>query len=80
MEKFGIFNILSALNKLTDDANGETAAQSDAPAAPQSAPAQTPNVPTGIFTGEERMNKMLDVLARHELISKRIEKNEKTPR
>ena len=56
MEKFGIFNILSALGNLAEE-KGETAKKEEesAPAPPAPAPAER----AGIFTGEERMNKML---------------------
>ena len=61
MEKFGIFNILSALGNLAEE-KGETAKKEEesAPAPPAPAPAER----AGIFTGEERMNKMLSVLER----------------
>lgn len=80
MEKFGIFNILSALGNLTEEA------RQDAPETVNPPPAQScktqgaPVSEPGIFTGEERMNKMLSVLERHEQISKRIDKNNKPPR
>lgn len=52
MEKFGIFNILSALGNLAEE-KGETAKKEEesAPAPPAPAPAER----AGIFTGEERM-------------------------
>lgn len=77
MEKFGIFNILSALGNLSEESRGEAAQTADKPAAQTD---EAPPAPVGIFTGEERMNKMLGVLERHEQISKRIDKNSKTPR
>ncbi len=76
MEKFGIFNILSALCNLAEE-KGETAKKEEesAPAPPAPAPAER----AGIFTGEERMNKMLSVLERHDMISRRID-SRKPPR
>lgn len=75
MEKFGIFNILSALGNLAEE-KGETAKKEEsAPAPPATAPAER----AGIFTGEERMNKMLGVLERHDQISRRID-SRKPPR
>jgi len=76
VEKFGIFNILSALGNLAEE-KGETAKKEEesAPAPPAPAPAER----AGIFTGEERMNKMLSVLERHDMISRRID-SRKPPR
>lgn len=69
MEKFGIFNLLSALSSLAPQPKeSEKEPWEEAPAPPpqQSAPA------AGVFTAEERKNRAAEMLERHEQISRRI--------
>ncbi len=70
MEKFGLFDLFSALA----GALGET--PQEAPAAPEkSAPAPEKSaVPaqTGVFTAEERRRRAEEAILRHEAISRRI--------
>ena len=77
MEKFGIFNILSALGNLTQEKNGDTAQKNDASPAEKDNRENIPPSQPGIFTDEERMHKMLDVLERHDRISRRIDQKKK---
>lgn len=85
MEKFGIFNILSALSQFAgtpadDHADGPEPER--ASAAPQSAAAggaddasgPRESEPTGVFTAQERMDRLARVLERHEAIARRINK------
>ncbi len=80
MEKFGIFNLLSALAGMNgeSDAGGE---QKTAPAAAEnkaeenvSAEGRRPEQ-NGVLTAEERLARAEKLLERHEAISKRIDKN-----
>ena len=80
MEKFGIFNLLSALAGMNgeSDAGGE---QKTAPAAAEtgaeenvSAEVRRPEQ-SGVLTAEERLARAEKLLERHEAISKRIDKN-----
>lgn len=80
MEKFGIFNILSALSALSAQNRENSATDSEkmennSPIVEEKTDAEN----VGIFTSEERKNKMLEVLTKHDEISKRIDKK-KVPR
>ena len=76
MEKFGIFNILSALNSLTSGgAGGQKEQKTDSSAAE---PQKTDKKVQEVFNPPPyppAYKPMLDILARHEEISKRIDKN-----
>ncbi len=65
MEKFGIFNLLSALSSLAAK-----------PAEGEEPPAPPPDAETapaaGVFTAEERKTRAAAMLERHEQISRRI--------
>lgn len=69
MEKFGIFNLLSALSSLAaKPAEEEAEKREEAPAPPKTESAQ----PAGVFTAEERKTRAAEMLERHEKISRRI--------
>lgn len=73
MEKFGLFRILDALAGLSPPAQS-------APQAEQSAPQEPPaqDAPqAGAFTGEERRRRAEQLLARHDAISRRIDRRKK---
>lgn len=71
MEKFGIFNILSALSGLTPKEEPQQPANDQ----PQPAPEQE-NVhkQSGIFTPDERANRAIGILERHEQIARKIDR------
>ena len=78
MEKFGIFNLLSALSQLTGDfaANAQATAETQSPApngqeAPPAFDAGKPQT-TGVFTPEQRKERAAQVLERHEQIARRL--------
>lgn len=71
MEKFGLFRLLSALTGEEAQEKGPEA-QSAEDAAPNIAPAD--HTDGGVFTGEERRLYAERVLARHEAISRRIDR------
>ena len=70
MEKFGIFNLLSALSSLAAKPAEAEPAKREEPPAPspdaETAPA------AGVFTAEERKTRAAAMLERHEQISRRI--------
>ncbi len=69
MEKFGIFNLLSALSSLAPDAKE----REPEPREEQPAPQPTKTEPAaGVFTAEERKTRAAEMLERHEQISRRI--------
>ena len=73
MEKFGIFNILSALNSLTSQSgNQKKEEESKPPKKTEKGDVFNPPI--------YQMNSkpMLDILAKHDEISKRIDKNLKS--
>lgn len=85
MEKFGIFNILSALSQFEGTPAGDDA---DGPE-PNAAPAEKPRGASapdgaargqgeaesaGVFTARERMERMAKVLERHDAIARRIDR------
>lgn len=75
VEKFGIFNILSALSSFsakTDENSNDKNDIGETNSNSEKTPRDVSSV--GIFTGEERKNKMLDILIKHDEISKRIDK------
>ena len=74
MEKFGIFQVLSALAGLSETQTPPPAADSE-PAAPESAPPTATN--PGLFTDTERLRRAEQMLARHDEISRRIDRNKK---
>lgn len=75
MEKFGIFNILSALSDSlaksedSDKKDGAAGREKEEPERPATAGPRA-----GIFTPEERANRMIGILERHERISKNIDR------
>ena len=74
MENFGIFTILSALARM----QAEKAQARPAP--PQEEPPASPapprdEKPAGVFTAAERAARAGQILARHDAISRRIDKN-----
>ena len=80
MEKFGIFNLLSALSQLTGDfaANAQAPAETQSPApieqeAPLASGTGKPQT-TGVFTPEQRKERAAQVLERHEQIARRLRK------
>ena len=71
MEKFGLFRLLSALTgEAAPEKEPET--QSAEGAEPQNALAD--RAESGVFTGEERRLRAERILARHEAISRRIDR------
>lgn len=69
MEKFGIFDLISALSSLSASEKAE-------PVPPQeSEPRTQAGTPaSGVFTAEERRSRAAEMLERHEKIAGRIRK------
>lgn len=93
MEKFGLFRLLSALTgeiaaetEAPDARSGGAGAASGADAANESREADESAQPAGgaaagaggIFSGEERRRRAEQILARHEAVSRRIDRRGKT--
>lgn len=75
MEKFGLFNLLSALSSLTASAvEGETAEKRGAAPERAKEPAKESG---GIFTAEQRAARCTQILERHERISQSIDRKNK---
>jgi len=75
MEKFGIFNILSALNSLTSNGSSNKTDSETTENKQQTQKKAETNAdlqPPQYFLSSKPM---LDIIARHEEISKRIDKN-----
>lgn len=78
MDKFGLFNLLSALvspsgddeciDTAPADAQNETANRGSAPGSPAPVPSQ------GFFSPDERLARAASLLERHDSISRRIDK------
>lgn len=85
MENFGIFTILSALARMqAEKAQARPAPPQEEPPASTAPPRQTPPAspappreekPAGVFTAAERAARAGQILARHDAISRRIDKN-----
>lgn len=69
MEKFGILNLLKAIETLTPPPAAEKTAENEQPAAPPR-PTEQPAPPA-----VEKHNMMATVLARHEEIANRVKNN-----
>ena len=93
MEKFGLFRLLSALTgeiaaetEAPDARSGGAGAASGADAANEAREADESAQPAGgaaagaggIFSGEERRRRAEQILARHEAVSRRIDRRGKT--
>ena len=79
MDKFGLFNLLSALvSPSGDDERNDTAPSADAQnetANRGSAPGSHAPVPSqGFFSPDERLARAASLLERHDSISRRIDK------
>lgn len=78
MEKFGIFNLISALTSFmggqTDTESTPPEQQADGARAQGSEPAHPQG---GIFTAEQRAARCTQILERHERISRGIDKKNK---
>lgn len=73
MEKFGIFNLLSALSSLSSlQQETETDAKQEQPAPPQRDESAQNARPAGVFSAEERKTRAAEMLERHEKIAGRI--------
>ena len=76
MEKFGIFNLLSALSSLTSpQTEDSTNPRQDDPAPPASPSREqsAQNIPhPGVFSAEERKIRAAEMLERHDKIARRI--------
>ncbi len=73
MEKFGLFNLLSALisasgSEAKTEGREERAAENKTPAAP----------PAGVFTPEQRAARCSQILERHERISRDIDRKNRS--
>ena len=74
MENFGIFTILSALARMqAEKAQTRPAPPQEEPPASPAPPREAP--PAGVFTAAERAARAGQILARHDAISRRIDKN-----
>lgn len=74
MENFGIFTILSALARMqAEKAQARPAPPQEEPPASPAPPREAP--PAGVFTAAERAARAGQILARHDAISRRIDKN-----
>ena len=73
MEKFGIFNLLSALADAAAERDGreEKKQQSSAP---------LPRQEAGVFSAEQRRGRAGELLERHAAISRRIDRSNGKPR
>lgn len=79
MENFGIFTILSALARMqAEKAQARPAPPQEEPPASPAPPRETP--PAGVFTAAERAARAGQILARHDAISRRIDKNNRGPK
>lgn len=78
MENFGIFTILSALAQMQAEKGGqqqENGGRAEGEQPPQAAaPPTAPPVQAGVFTAAERAARAEQILARHEAISRRIDR------
>ena len=70
MEKFGIFNLLSALSSLAAKPAESEPAKREEPPAPPPDPENAPA--PGVLTAEARKTRAAPMLQRHEQISRRI--------
>lgn len=79
MEKFGIFNLISALTSFAGEQKqlGENGGAANKEPA-QERSAETPQRPNGIFTAEQRAARCTQILERHERISRGIDRKNKT--
>ncbi len=74
MENFGIFTILSALARMqAEKAQARPAPPQEEPPASPAPPRE--EKPAGVFTAAERAARAGQILARHDAISRRIDKN-----
>ena len=82
MEKFGLFRLLTALSGMAgpgDEPRGDDEPKGGVEA--ERPPADTGGAPAGaggVFTEEERRRHAEQILARHEAISRRIDRRGKT--
>lgn len=73
MENFGIFTILSALARMqAEKAQARPAPPQEEPPASPAPPRE--EKPAGVFTAAERAARAGQILARHDAISRRIDK------
>ncbi len=71
MEKFGLFNLLSALTSLSQEGGAKDDAQKETVSPPERPAKETG---TGIFTAQERAGRAAEILERHERISRNIDR------
>lgn len=77
MENFGIFTILSALARMqAEKAQARPAPPQEEPPASPAPPRE--EKPAGVFTAAERAARAGQILARHDAISRRIDKNNRS--
>ena len=77
MEKFGIFNLISALTTFAGEQKQPGENGGAAELSSEQRP-ETPQRPNGIFTAEQRAARCTQILERHERISRGIDRKNKT--
>lgn len=76
MEKFGLFNLISALASFAGEENKDKNAENAGQNAEKNG-RETESAGAGLFTPEQRINRCTQILERHERISRSVDRKNK---